>query len=349
MNKEKKDRIIYFDMLNILAIISVIALHCNGIVHGTPDSRAWSTSLIVECLCYFAVPLFLMLSGANLMNYRDKYDTKTFFKKRFLKVLIPFLFWSIIMFALRIFVWEELKIEHVGVIEIINAFFSNKQESTYYFVWCILGIYLTMPLLSLLANDKYKKTLWFIVLLFFVFNSFIPNVLGLFNINYNKDFSVMMGGYTIYVILGYLLSTSDIKKKYRIIIYIGAFVGLLYRYFTTFILSKQLSAVVKTTWGYTSWHCILLTAAVFLIFKYISTKKNLNNKPKTINILVTLSSCSYAIFLIHKIIMHYECVVLNINTASWQWRTIGVVTTYALSLIIILLLKKIPVVKKIVQ
>lgn len=51
-------RIAYLDLLNIIAIISVIAMHCNGIVHGNPNIRAWNTSLIVECICYFAVPMF---------------------------------------------------------------------------------------------------------------------------------------------------------------------------------------------------------------------------------------------------------------------------------------------------
>lgn len=83
----KKDRIVYFDILNILSIIAVIALHCNGIVHNfsTKYSTAWATSLIVECVCYWAVPIFLMLSGANLIKYREKYDTKTFLKKDFQK------------------------------------------------------------------------------------------------------------------------------------------------------------------------------------------------------------------------------------------------------------------------
>lgn len=36
----KKNRFIYFDILNILAIIAVIALHCNGIVHLNPLIRA---------------------------------------------------------------------------------------------------------------------------------------------------------------------------------------------------------------------------------------------------------------------------------------------------------------------
>lgn len=127
MEKNGKNRIIYIDVLNIIAIIAVIALHCNGIVHGNPNTRAWNTSLIVECLCYFAVPLFCMLSGATLMNYREKYDTKTFFKKRVLKVLIPFIFWAIIMFIWKI-ATNRLDISNYTVTDWINAFFTIKKK-----------------------------------------------------------------------------------------------------------------------------------------------------------------------------------------------------------------------------
>ena len=98
----KNNRIVYFDILNILAILAVVAMHCNGIVHGNPRIRAWNTSLIVDCIFYWAVPIFLMLSGATLMKYRERYDTKNFFKKRFLKVFIPLCFWSIIMLFWKI-------------------------------------------------------------------------------------------------------------------------------------------------------------------------------------------------------------------------------------------------------
>ena len=349
MDKSKKQRVVYFDILNIIAIVSVIALHCNGIVHSNPNIRAWDTSLIVECVCFFAVPLFIMLSGANLMTYREKYDTKTFFKKRFLKVLIPFLFWSIVMFIWRIFVLKTIKIGPGEGINLINYFFSNKQESTYYFVWCILGIYLTMPLLSLLANKKYKKTLWFTVIIYFIVNAFIPNILKLFNINVNMNATVLLGGYVIYAILGYLLSNYTFKKKYRYFVYIGALVGLIFRYIITYILSKQTGNVVNILFEYTQWHCILLSTAIFLIIKNIGFDKLLLNNDRTKKILSEISGCSYGIYLIHKIIMFYEIKILNISVTSWVWRTAGIVITYMISLLIIYLLRKIPGVKKIVS
>ena len=97
-----KKRMIYLDVLNILAILAVIMLHHNGIVHTYSNTRAWKTSLIVETIFYWAVPIFLMITGATLMNYREKYDTKTFFKKRIFKVVIPFIFWAVIMLLWKV-------------------------------------------------------------------------------------------------------------------------------------------------------------------------------------------------------------------------------------------------------
>lgn len=87
MEKEntKLSRMIYVDVLNILAIISVIALHCNGIVHTYAPGRAWKTSLIVETVFFWAVPVFLMISGATLMNYRKNMIQKHFLRRDLLE------------------------------------------------------------------------------------------------------------------------------------------------------------------------------------------------------------------------------------------------------------------------
>ena len=97
--KKENNRIVYFDILNILACLSVVFLHSNSIVHSYTPLRAWKTALIFEVVFYWAVPVFIMLSGATLMKYRERYDTKTFFKKRFCKILIPWVIWSFVLYV----------------------------------------------------------------------------------------------------------------------------------------------------------------------------------------------------------------------------------------------------------
>ena len=345
---ENTQRIVYFDLLNILAIIAVIAMHVNGIVHGDPKIRAWNTSLIVDCICYWAVPVFLMLSGATLINYRKKYDTKIFFKKRFLKVLIPFMFWAIFMTIWKVYT-KQINYEQISNIKkFFNFFLSNKEEPTYYFMFEILGIYLTMPFLSLVAKEENRKTLWLTVLFIFIFNSLLAKVLPLIGITYNNSLTVQVGGYIIFVLLGYLLSTQDLTKKQKIALYTFAIMGLLFRYIITFILSKKTGKVIKNTWEYDQWHSILLASAVFIFVKGLKINKKIKNNKNLVKILKDVSRCSFGVYLIHMIVMYYEISILNINILSIQWRTAGIFTTYLITLVIVYVLKKIPILKKIV-
>ena len=220
---EKENRYLYMGILNIIAIISVVALHCGGIGSTFSTARWWKTSLIIEVVCYFAVPMFIMLSGAHLMNYREKYDTKTFFKKRFIRVLIPTIAWFIIMSVWKIFIIKTLDVKGIGLNGFINLIFGNKIEFIYYYLFVIIGLYLTMPLLSQLAEKKYRNTLWYVVIVFFIFNSLIPQILIWFNINWNSDIGILIGCYAMYAILGYLLSTQDVPKNIGIL-----FISLLF-------------------------------------------------------------------------------------------------------------------------
>ena len=343
------NRIVYLDLLNVLAIVAVIAMHCNGLVHGNPMTRSWNTSLVVECICYFAVPIFFMISGANLMKYRERYSTKVFFKKRVIKVLIPFLFWAIIMFLWKIFIIKSININTVNSpLKILNAFFSNKEEATYYFMFEILGIYLILPLFSMLAKESNKRVLYFTVGLYFIFNATVPNICKLLKVNWNTSLGVPISGYAMYLILGYLLSETKLTKKQKVVLYIGAIIGLIYRYITTFILSKNAGVVTKTTWGYSSWHCILLTMSVFMVVKDTNICKRISENQKISNILASISGCSFGIYLIHMIVKYYYVQILHINTAVWHFRTLGVIAIYVISLIIVMIIKKVPILKKIV-
>ena len=54
-------RVPYFDVLNIIACIAVIALHHNGIVHWYDvHSVIWIQALVFEVFFLWAVPIFFI-------------------------------------------------------------------------------------------------------------------------------------------------------------------------------------------------------------------------------------------------------------------------------------------------
>ena len=336
-------RTLYFDILNICACFAVICLHCNGIAHTYTPTLAWKQAFLVECVMYWAVPIFFMLSGATLMGYRDKYSTKEFFKKRLLKTLIPFVVWSILV-AIR----KGMPVGDWGLRTWFNMIFMNRIENVYWFFFPLFAVYLCIPVLTLLAEEKHRKILWYMVAVGFVTYSVLPVLMPLLGLEFNGHLGFpLTGGYVLFVILGYLISTEHISKKNRIIIYLLAIFGLVFRFAFTWYFSARDGAIDKRCFGYLQFHSVFLAVGVFVLFKAIPWGK-LFREERSCRVLAKISSCSFGIYLMHMTTYWGLSGVLGINTACWQWRIFAPLGIYTLSLLAVLVLKHIPIVKNIV-
>lgn len=98
---DKSQRIFYFDALRAFAILCVVLLHVTGHLGEIMNYNIhtiYSFSGIYETFAnnFFriGVDLFLMISGALLLG--RNWEIKGFFKKRFSRLVKPFLFWSLI-------------------------------------------------------------------------------------------------------------------------------------------------------------------------------------------------------------------------------------------------------------
>ena len=344
MRMEKPKRILYYDLLNIAACMAVIALHHNGLVHNFTGDLLWKQFLFAEVAFYWAVPVFLMLSGATLMNYRKKYSTAVFFRKRLTRVVFPWLFWTLFLLAWKThsggYVWESYTVK-----ELINIVLNSKVEGLYWFFPVIIGIYLFMPVMSLLAKTEYKKTLWYLVGFFTAVNATIPLLCNLIGIQWNGFLNSPFNEYYMFIVLGYLLSVTDIKRKWRIPIYLTGIACACIRYAGVYTLSMRDGAKNTLFFSYGQFHSIGLAVAVFVLFKYIPWDRLIHEKGA--KILSIISGCSLGIYLIHHQVMGKELNILGIEASSFAWRTAGVLLTYVVSLGIVMLVKQIPVVKKV--
>lgn len=264
-----------------------------------------------------------------------------------MKVLVPFLFWSILMLIWKIKT-NKLSL-NIEPINLINAILTNKEEPIYYFMFEIIGVYLTIPLISQLADKKYRKTLWYVVITYFILKGILSNLLTIIGISYNQALNIQIGSYVIYAILGYLLSTEEnIKSKTKIIIYTLAIIGLIFRYLLTYIISMKSGKIFNEFWGYSTWYAMLQSIAVFIFVKDLKINKKIENNQKLCNIISTIASCSFGIYLIHIFVKYYFARIMNIPSSSMIHKTLGILVVYLLSLIIIYIMKKIKFLRKIV-
>lgn len=116
------------DIIRILACMMIVLMHS-----PMPDL---GTAGIVSCgVSYLTAPgigLFFMVSGALLLKKEmsKPFDTKLFLQKRFSKILIPLVFWSLVGWGL----------EQLGI--------RNTELGVLWFMYCLAGIYLLTPILS---------------------------------------------------------------------------------------------------------------------------------------------------------------------------------------------------------
>lgn len=166
-----------FDLLNIAACISVVILHVNGAIWDFSYGRYWVTSLILECAFYWAVPVFFMLSGATLVDYRERYNTKAFFIHRFSKTLPPFLFWSVVSVFWAVYSQHSLPVDMLTDWRAwIDIIFNTKAMSIYWFFIPLFALYLCIPFISSVPETARIKVFGFAFLYSFISGSCLPHV-----------------------------------------------------------------------------------------------------------------------------------------------------------------------------
>ena len=145
---------LYIDVLTILSAFAVVMLHANGVFWGHPAGRLWVTANFIETFFYFAVPVFFMISGATLMDYRDKYSTKEYLIRRAIRVGIPFFVWKIVCALVygNVYYDHFLSRNTAGIL--INELYNSSIIGVYWFFLPLFVIYLSIPFLSSVREKK---------------------------------------------------------------------------------------------------------------------------------------------------------------------------------------------------
>lgn len=156
----------YMYILNIVSCIAVVLLHTSLLVFNVDYSSKWIHAVTIQAFNIFAVPIFFMISGANLLGYRERYSTKKFFTKRFSKIGIALLGGSIVcylVFALfpQYFFAADQIAQSASIKDFIKRFLTNQINDIYWFLYSIIYLYMLTPILSRIV--EYRRTLEYVI------------------------------------------------------------------------------------------------------------------------------------------------------------------------------------------
>ena len=168
MVPKETDRVVWIDWMRVVACFLVMMTHsCEPFYLGgegslilTKADAIWVS--VLNVLPRASVALFVIAS--SYLQFPLHYSTGEFFKRRAVRVLIPFAIWSLVY----AFVWGE-PVQNLK--DLLLNF--NYAAGHLWFVYMLIGVYLIMPLLSPWAEKVGKRELQ-VYLGIWLFTTLIP-------------------------------------------------------------------------------------------------------------------------------------------------------------------------------
>ena len=327
-----KNRILYLDIIRILACGMIVLMH-------SPMPHLGTSSYILSTVSYLTAPgigLFFMVSGALLLPVNI--SSKDFMKHRLSKVLWPTIFWTFVYLILQLYI-GNITLNSLPK-RILSIPFSVQGHSILWFLYALIGLYILAPIISPWLKQTSKKNveliliIWGITLIFPFLNEFLT-------ISHSETGTFYyFSGYAGYFLLGYYLRTYINKIN---IISIIALIAL-----PIFIAIYCKLANVDVDFYQMFWYLSILVASMSAGW-FMMAKKYLDNK-KALALTTTLSNCSFGVYLAHIFIMRNF--LWHLDFISAFGGLIQIILTTILSLIIsyslVYLISKLPFSKYII-
>ncbi len=348
-------RLIYVQTVRCFALLVIVTLHVAFpliyLYQSIPYADWWVANNFY-ILGKIGSPLFTMVSGLLLLNPSKDQPIAVFFKKRFFKVLLPFVAWSVIYLLWRIGSRGEV----FSAKEILVLFVEGPVYYHLWFIQMILGLYLAAPILRIYIRHTTQENLTYFLAVWLVTVAILPLIKRFFGFEVGIDVFVTTG-YVGFFVLGYYLRNVTVKRGQVIPLLLLVVALLIFTQYITHALTRQ----IETVGGYDNFfvandslNLIVVAVGIFLFLKSLDYHYLFQQLPLLQKLVTWISSCSLGIYFVHVLIIeelasgHFG---FKLTAASFtpllSIPTIALLVM-ALSVITTMLLKRIPLVRNIV-
>ncbi len=304
---------IWADNIRVVATVGVIFLHIAATI--LPDFNHaglsnWWVANIYNSSVRFCVPLFVMLTGALLIP--KEYRLKDFLKKKLVRIVLPFMFWSVIYAGRILLLMSPARLDEMSITDMIGWMLVQiKDGSASYHLWyvyMIIGVYLFIPVIGKWArNSNEKEILYFLILWLLTLLLSQPATK-----EFNPEFDLSyFSGFIGYLVLGYYLSVKSYDNPRRVtsIALLFIFFGIASTAAGTYFLSAEKGSYAPYFHGNFSPNVLLLSIGIFLYFRNRHYNGTITIKSRNF-----ISKYSFGIYLVHVLVIKY----LDNPALNWQ-------------------------------
>ncbi len=338
-------RLLWADVIRIVATYLVIQVHSSVIV---TNSILFLPATFFAKLNVISVPLFVLLSGALLLGKQESY--RTFFRKRTMKVLLPWIVWT--------FIYMIYFLNSSSHQQVIKDYFSNQSQlallqwghyfvvtflSNLWFLPLIFGLYLITPFLRIFV--KHAKTLdsLYVIVLWFLFASLLPFLFhnDLFP-KYQPSLLLSPFQYIGLFLCGFMLTRWKINLGLPVLFLLGVL-----PLYISFLPIEQYY-IKNFSYGFLDPGTVISSIFFYLFFYKLLSSREKNISLQVKKIIALISGVSLGVYIIHGILLDLLHVGLIKFLQQYNVEFILPLLIFSIAACLVFLLQRIPVLKHLV-
>lgn len=326
----------WINSLRVLAAMAVVVIHISApFVTSNLFSGTWWMGHGLDTISRFAVPMFLMITGALLLHKEEPINV--FARKRAWKIVLPFLGWSLFYYLLA-------NRTSGSVTDFIKNLLGNGNHYHLWYLYLIVLLYLFIPILRKVVSQLPNSYVWYYALIagsITTITSFLGWV-GWPLIIYANPFSTGVA----LLLLGYAITHKEMKIKYLNwiggistgIVFVGTYLLVLH--------DKAFNEMLYNALG------IFIMLQAVMIFAYVYQKKEVFNRVGDSKVVRFIAAHSFGVYLIHPFVIMVVNKFFPQSLFTLEYGYIGFFTKFllvlGLSLLPVWVMSKIPVIRKFV-
>lgn len=305
MPRKVDGRLAYADLLRSFAVIAVIMLQIAGsrVAAVSVNSSAWTAYNAYTALTRWSVPVFVMLSGAFLLDPKNTGKLSVLFL-RILRMFIALVVWSAV-YAMADHLARGGDLSWPGFKSALWSALQGNVHGHLWFLYMILGLYLVTPILRTFVKGASKSDFHYFFLIAFVVTFLLPMFLRFYPGNAlsthldRVDLHLVLG-YVGYYVAGYYLKNYTINRLAEAVIYVFGAAGGFVTLWGTSVLSHRAGYLNDVLYGFMTPNVCATAIAVFVLFRYVLGISEERGRDRR---MVGVARIAFGIYLIHELFL----------------------------------------------
>lgn len=262
-------RISYVDNMRLFAMLGVIFVHVSAkfagdlCADGQPLGLSWHTANLLDAASRFAVPVFLMITGALLLGSDTCLSIRQVFRRRIVRVAVPLVCWTVVYILLLALTDPQTDLKST-----VFSLFSKPAAVHLWYLYALIALYLLLPFLRLIVRHASRRVLLYGLALWLVFSCLWRAAAGLFDSLSLPDYANpdILGGYAGYMLLGWALANlTRIPSRTGCLALYAA--GALTTAGATWLMTARAGELNAVFYQYFMPNVVLMAGGVFLLFR----------------------------------------------------------------------------------